>query len=179
MGVTGHDAEMTDFSPDGYAALAELRRETLPTPNLPPRALRPRPCGKDASREHLELRLEQFDAGEYLRTSSTLGSPASSVRRTFDLMAPATEADWPSSRSGWSSFRPRSQASSHAGGRSTPGRGGRSAPGDGGGAPGSRLRRRRRRVAFVLRRPASSARRHQSPAFALSRKCCHFRGGRL
>ena len=29
MGVPGHDAEMTDFSPDGVAAHSALRRATL------------------------------------------------------------------------------------------------------------------------------------------------------
>ena len=94
LGVPGHDAEMTDFSPDGHAAIAALRRalqtklEAAPVVNDRDR------IAKDAMLEHLALRLELYDTGEHLRVTSTIGNPAGIVRRAFDLMPRATQADW-------------------------------------------------------------------------------------
>src|SRR5262245_27013522 len=79
-GITGHDHEMTDYSPDGADERAEHDRATL-------RALRAATIDDDADRtaadvlrERLELSLEQHDAGERLRDVRILGSPIQYVR---------------------------------------------------------------------------------------------------
>jgi len=93
-GITGHDHEMTDFSPDGAAERAEHDRATL-------RALAAADLTTDADRiaaevmrERLELALVEYDGGERLRDLRVLGSPVQTVRMSFDLMARETADDW-------------------------------------------------------------------------------------
>lgn len=93
-GVVGHDAEMTDYSPDGNAARASLDRETLAELS------RLRPAGEadriaaEVMRERLQVALEQHEAGERLRDLRIIGSPFNAIRQVFDLMATVTEQDW-------------------------------------------------------------------------------------
>ncbi|MEX1006679.1 MAG: DUF885 domain-containing protein [Acidimicrobiia bacterium] len=93
-GITGHDHEMTDFSPDGVDERAEHDRATL-------RALVAATAETDADRvaagalrERLELALEEHDAGERLRDLRVLGSPVQEVRMVFDLMPRESEEHW-------------------------------------------------------------------------------------
>ena len=93
-GITGHDHEMTDYSPDGIDERAEHDRATL-------RALAAADVESDADRiaagalrERLELALEEHDAGERLRDIRILGSPVQGVRMVFDLMPRDTEEQW-------------------------------------------------------------------------------------
>jgi uncharacterized protein (DUF885 family) len=93
-GITGHDHEMTDYSPDGADERAEHDRATL-------RALAAVPIESDADRvaagvlqERLELALEEHDAGERLRDVRILGSPIQGVRMVFDLMPRDTQEAW-------------------------------------------------------------------------------------
>ena len=93
-GITGHDHEMTDYSPDGAAERAEHDRATL-------RALAAIDITTDADRiaaevmrERLELALTEHDAGERLRDLRVLGSPVQTVRMAFDLMGRDTADDW-------------------------------------------------------------------------------------
>jgi uncharacterized protein (DUF885 family) len=93
-GITGHDHEMTDYSPEGADERAEHDRATL-------RSLRAAAIGTDADRlaagvlgERLELALEEHDAGERLRDVRILGSPIQGVRLAFDLMPRDTEEQW-------------------------------------------------------------------------------------
>ncbi len=93
-GITGHDHEMTDYSPDGAAERAEHDRATL-------RALVSIDTTNDADRiaaevmrERLELALAEHDGGERLRDVRVLGSPVQTVRMAFDLMARTTTDDW-------------------------------------------------------------------------------------
>ncbi len=94
MGVPGHDAEMTDFSPEGHARVAALRREVLRQLNAAPVTNERDRIARDAMIEHLQLRLELFEAGEHLRATGAIGNPAGGMRRSFDLMPRTTEADW-------------------------------------------------------------------------------------
>jgi len=93
-GVTGHDAEMTDYSPDGQAARTALDRETLaelsrlgplsPSERIP----------AEVMRERLQVAVEQAEAGERLRDLRVIGSPFQAIRQCFDLMPATTEDDW-------------------------------------------------------------------------------------
>jgi uncharacterized protein (DUF885 family) len=93
-GVTGHDAEMTDYSPQGQAGRAALDRAMLAElSQLGP--LNPgEQLAVDVIRERLEVAVEQHDAGERLRDLRIIGSPFQSIRQCFDLMATKTETDW-------------------------------------------------------------------------------------
>jgi uncharacterized protein (DUF885 family) len=93
-GITGHDHEMTDYSPDGVDERAEHDRATL-------RSLQTAATTDDADRiaahvlrERLELSLEEHDGGERLRDVRILGSPIQYVRMAFDLMPRDTQEHW-------------------------------------------------------------------------------------
>ena len=93
-GVTGHDAEMTDYSPDGQAARAALDRETLAELSQIRPLTEPDRLAADVMRERLQVAVDQDQAGERQRDLRIFGSPFQSIRQCFDLMATATETDW-------------------------------------------------------------------------------------
>jgi uncharacterized protein (DUF885 family) len=93
-GLLGHDAELTDYSPDGAASRTDLDRSTL----RQLRSLRVED-GRDGVTagvltEWLESRLALDDTGETQRTLCVLGSPWQSIRQVFDLMPHESEGDW-------------------------------------------------------------------------------------
>lgn len=86
MGIAGHDHEMTDHSPAGLEARAELTRSTLqaldgasPTDEIDQITLA-------AMRERLGLELELHEAGEFLRYLNNIASPVQNLRDVFDIM---------------------------------------------------------------------------------------------
>ena len=94
IGVSGHDHEMTDFSPDGVEAGAALDRETLASlAAVEPEGERDR-IAREAMREDLNLSLERHEAGLHFRSLNVLYCPVQSVRQTFDLMPRDTEQHW-------------------------------------------------------------------------------------
>ncbi|MSQ11514.1 MAG: DUF885 domain-containing protein [Dehalococcoidia bacterium] len=94
MGVPGHDAEMSDYSPEGLRAINTLERETLAKlAGAPVEGERDR-VAKEAMEEQLNQGLEQYDAGEHLRALNIIASPLQAMRMCFDLMPRATEEDW-------------------------------------------------------------------------------------
>jgi uncharacterized protein (DUF885 family) len=93
-GLTGHDAEMTDYGPDAADERAEHDRAVL-------EELGRAPAGDDRDRvaaevmvEQLSLGLRLHDAGEHLRELNNIASPLQAVRQVFDLMPTGTEAEW-------------------------------------------------------------------------------------
>lgn len=93
-GVTGHDRDLTDYSPDGAGARAEHDRTTL----LALRGITPASdLDRVAARvleERLELAIEMHEAGETLRALRNIASPVQSVRQVFDLMPKQSAGDW-------------------------------------------------------------------------------------
>ncbi len=94
IGVPGHDDRLTDFSPAGAEARADLARATLA-------ALEAAPLVNDGDRiaaavmqERLRTALDLYDDGERLRDLRVIGSPLQSIRQCFDLMPYDTEDDW-------------------------------------------------------------------------------------
>ncbi|GAA5197223.1 DUF885 domain-containing protein [Rugosimonospora acidiphila] len=91
VGVRGCDDKLTDLSPDGLAALADLDRRTLAELSpLQPADERER-VAKEAMRERLTLALARYDAGETASEISVVSSGLHSVRSVFDLMPLAGE----------------------------------------------------------------------------------------
>jgi uncharacterized protein (DUF885 family) len=93
-GITGHDHEMTDWSPLGIAERADHDRATLrelDAIDLEDDADR---VAAEVLRERLKLALVEHEAGERLRDLRVLGSPVQSVRMAFDLMARDSLDDW-------------------------------------------------------------------------------------
>jgi uncharacterized protein (DUF885 family) len=94
LGVPGHEEDMTDHSPAGVEAQAELSRRTL-------RELRRTEAENDADRicrefmiERLQVDLDMHETGESWRMVRNLGSPIQQIRQIFDLCPRETEDDW-------------------------------------------------------------------------------------
>jgi len=93
-GLTGHDHEMTDFSPGGYEERNEHDVTTLQAlEHAVVENDRDRIAG-NVLREALETSIELYDAGEHLRALNIIASPVQYVRMVFDMMPTETETDW-------------------------------------------------------------------------------------
>jgi len=94
LGVPGHAEDMTDQSPDGVVATAELTQRTLAElRRTHPENNADRIC-RDFMLERLTVGIELFEAGEAWRTLRNLGSPVQSIRQIFDLSAQDSAEDW-------------------------------------------------------------------------------------
>jgi uncharacterized protein (DUF885 family) len=96
-GLPGFDERLTDYSPDGIAARADVARAALAQLS----ELTASPTDGDGDRlcasllrDRLETALAVDEAGEHLRPLRIIGSPVSSIRSVFDLMPRATDDDW-------------------------------------------------------------------------------------
>lgn len=94
FGLAGHDDELTDYSPDGYAARAELGRRALAAVE----AAEPADDGERVAQavfaERIGLAVELHDAGLDKAQLNTIASPAHELRMAFDLMPTETPEHW-------------------------------------------------------------------------------------
>ncbi|MFZ4585765.1 MAG: DUF885 domain-containing protein [Acidimicrobiia bacterium] len=93
-GIAGHDAELTDYSPEAARTRADHDRATLAALDAADTSAPRDRIAADVMREQLQASLAAYDAGDHLRELSVLGSPVSGVRDVFDLMPNATADDW-------------------------------------------------------------------------------------
>ncbi len=94
QGIAGHESELTDFSPDGVAARAELaRRSRRQVQTIRPGDDREQ-IAADVMVERLSADLDAHDAGEWCRDLNVLSSPLQQIRECFDLMPTANVEDW-------------------------------------------------------------------------------------
>ena len=93
-GISGHDTEMTDYSPDGFDARAELDRRTLQALGRAPVTSERDRVARDFMAERLTSAVELADAGESYLTVRVIGSPVGAPRQVFDGMARATQENW-------------------------------------------------------------------------------------
>lgn len=93
-GVTGHDTQLTDYSPEATEARAEHVRATLRALAALPRASEADRLAADVMGDRLQVASDLYDLGEHLRDLNVLGSPVQHVREVFDLMPTDTEEDW-------------------------------------------------------------------------------------
>lgn len=94
IGVAGHDDRLSDFSPEGQEAMHALRAETLAALDAAPVTSERDRVARDVMADVLRLQDERYEAGEYLREMSIIGSASLAIRRSFDLMPRSTTADW-------------------------------------------------------------------------------------
>ena len=93
-GIPGYDHLLTDYSPDGFEARADVVRrglaeiESLPITNDDDRLAR------DFVTERFATTLFSHDTGEWQRTIRAIAAPASGLRSTFDLMRRDGEEAW-------------------------------------------------------------------------------------
>jgi uncharacterized protein (DUF885 family) len=97
-GYRGREGELTDWSPDGIAARADLNRTTLA--ELEHIAPDPHALDEDDRRcvlhlrERLESNLVLYDAGELFRELRSGWSPVQRARQWIDVLPKETEDDW-------------------------------------------------------------------------------------
>ena len=92
-GNLGHDAELTDYSPSGEEARAQLARATLrEVEGLSPESERDR-LAAEVMRDRLQIEGDIHDSGDWMRGLSVFG-PATVTSRVFDLMARDDDHDW-------------------------------------------------------------------------------------
>ena len=94
VGVTGYDHLLTDYSPAGAEARADLARTTLAALAAAPPTDDHDRIAAAVMRERLHTGLDLHDHGERLRDVRVIGSPLQSIRQCFDLMPYDSEADW-------------------------------------------------------------------------------------
>ncbi len=86
VGISGYDDKLTDLSPAGYAAQADLDRRTLAELSAIEPADEHERVAKEAMQERLGLALARYEAGEITSELSVINSGVHAVRSVFDLM---------------------------------------------------------------------------------------------
>ena len=94
IGAPGYDDKMSDFSPRGADANADLSRQAIAALSSATVEGERDRIARDAMLDDLHTSLDSHDAGEHLRSLRVLGSPFQSIRMIFDLMPRDTEDDW-------------------------------------------------------------------------------------
>ncbi len=94
VGISGHDAELPDLSPDGHAARSALRLRTLAALAEATPADATDRITIAAATERLGVAEEIYQLGADESDLDIIASPLQSVRAVFDLMATATPDDW-------------------------------------------------------------------------------------
>jgi uncharacterized protein (DUF885 family) len=93
-GVASDPTRLTDYSPDGYAALADLLRRTLADLATATPASEPERLGQGFLADWLDGELGVIVAGERERWLSNITGPAMATRGVFDLMDTSTPQAW-------------------------------------------------------------------------------------
>lgn len=94
LGIPGHERRLTDYSPDGYAAIAELNRRSVASlESTDAEGDRDR-IARDFMLERLRLRVALYEAQEPYRDLRIIASPMSSIRSVFDQMPKDDADDW-------------------------------------------------------------------------------------
>jgi uncharacterized protein (DUF885 family) len=86
VGAAGFDDKLTDLSPDGYAALAELDRRTVAKLSAATPENENERVAQESMQERLGLSLERYDSGDVTSDVNVIASALHSVRSCFDLM---------------------------------------------------------------------------------------------
>jgi uncharacterized protein (DUF885 family) len=94
FGVATPSGAMTDYSPESYAARADLARHTLRAAASARATTERDGVAQRAIMSRLKSELALFDAGEWLRDLRAIGSPPGETREVFDLLPRETDEDW-------------------------------------------------------------------------------------
>jgi len=94
LGLPGQDDKLTDYSPDGHAARAELARSALAEITAAEPADQAGQVAKAVFAERIGLALETHEAKLDVSTFNIIDSPVQDVRQVFDLMPTETAKDW-------------------------------------------------------------------------------------
>jgi uncharacterized protein (DUF885 family) len=87
LGIAGHDDRLTDLSPEGHAALAELDELTVTQLRTVVPADEAERVSQEAMLERLQVAIDMYDSGATTSELSVLTGGLHAVRDVFDLMA--------------------------------------------------------------------------------------------
>ncbi|WP_182379981.1 DUF885 domain-containing protein [Nocardioides sp. WS12] len=93
-GIPGHEHELPDFSPDGFAASEELHRRALADVAAIEASDAREQVAKDAFLERVGLTVERADARIDRSEFSVISSAIHAVREIFDLMPTGSTEEW-------------------------------------------------------------------------------------
>lgn len=94
VGITGHDHELPDLSPDGHAAREALARAAYAAVRAATPTDEREQVAKDAFLERTGLELETVDAGLARHELSVISGWSNAIRESFDLLPTETTDDW-------------------------------------------------------------------------------------
>lgn len=94
MGIIGHDDRLTDLSPEGFDARAELTRQAVAAAREAVPTDAREEAARDAFLERLGLTVERHEAGVPQAELSVIVSGLHDIRMAFDLMPTEGEDDW-------------------------------------------------------------------------------------
>ncbi|OQO92129.1 hypothetical protein B1813_07665 [Saccharomonospora piscinae] len=94
IGTDKHDAQLTDYSPEGHAAREALLRTALRDMSAAEPADDSERLAKAVFVERVGSELEVHETGLQEAALNTIASPPQDVRMVFDLMPTATTRDW-------------------------------------------------------------------------------------
>jgi uncharacterized protein (DUF885 family) len=94
MGVSGHDGELTDYGPEGFAARDALNRRTLAALTAAEGGAAERVAAR-LLREHLDREIACVDAGVTAADLNSLDGPVSALRRSIELLDQGPATPWP------------------------------------------------------------------------------------
>ncbi len=94
LGISGHDHEMTDFSPRGHEQRHAITLSTFEKLNSLHVSTDRDRLAAGVLRNSLEMSKLEYDAGEHLRSIRVIAGDIDSARAIFDLMPTATAENW-------------------------------------------------------------------------------------
>lgn len=94
LGVSGHDDQLTDYSPEGHAARAALARRALREIEAAEPADDGERVAKAVFTERVGLDVEIHEAGLDVASLNVIASPVQDLRMVFDLMPTETREHW-------------------------------------------------------------------------------------
>ncbi|TDD09213.1 DUF885 domain-containing protein [Saccharopolyspora terrae] len=94
LGLPGGEEQLTDYSPDGHRARAELAARSLAEVREAEPADDAERIAKAVFTERIGLDLELHEIGADMSSLNVIASPAQELRQVFDLMPGDTDADW-------------------------------------------------------------------------------------
>jgi uncharacterized protein (DUF885 family) len=94
LGVPGCDEELTDYSPDGHRARAELARRALAEVRAAEPVSDQERIAQAVFLERVGLDVELHEAGSDMSALNVIASPVQELRQVFDLMPTGTADQW-------------------------------------------------------------------------------------
>ncbi|MFC7344076.1 DUF885 domain-containing protein [Saccharopolyspora griseoalba] len=94
LGVPGGEEELTDYSPSGHRARAELARRSYDAVSAAEPADESERVAEAVFTERVGLDLELHEIGADMSALNVIASPVQELRQVFDLMPTETADDW-------------------------------------------------------------------------------------